>query len=245
MARPRKVLNFEPVLRWGVSDFQRTSEYPKSYSGILANIAGLNKHQHAAAVAAAWKWEFLRRTDAYRTYWQKYRFAYSAEKYEDYWHPVWRIRGLLPDPRKSYARVHPHGLYEELLPPPASVRSYNIDSSKSLQPQLDAIMDNIIREQKAVELIKQKCGVIYSSLSEKASKTSKQRFLKFLRALDAKEANASYALLDEVINRQAVGRAYQGHATYNQAVKLQMNITGLSGIDMSRVRPALLPRTFR
>lgn len=241
----RKEVDFTRATRWGIPDFSDPSSYPRTYIDIIPETEGLDAHDRDDAAAAAWKWEFLRRCKGYRRYYHFYVGLYDDATYEDYWHPVFRIRGTLPDPRKTYLEVPLHGLYEKCLPIP-TVLSFNIDIAKSAREQVERLHDQIVRLQTSYEWIeRQFAGRFECAAASRETITSKNRYVPFLRALDGRAVNATGAEIDRVLNNQVEGRPYQGKRNYEQAVKLQCSITGMTSPDVVPEGPCLLPCTFR
>ena len=245
MARPTRPLNLEPVQTWGIYDFRDRDAYPRTYKDIVQTDPALSVAHNTMYIEAAWKWEFLRRTKAYRQYWELHSFRNHDEEFEDFWHPSLRIRGELPNPASTFSEIPPHGLFEASLPIP-TLRSYTIDHSRSIPPQLEAIKSEIESLQNTISTLNLESHQILSPFAQpRQTKTSKIRYVPFLRALDAREVGASYSVIDQVINKQDVGRSNQGLVTYKQALNFQKTIAMLESLEEINSEPELLPLSYR
>ena len=87
--------------KWGIPDFEDVSAYPETYDAlILQHFEGIIKQGMVSKEQIeswAWWWEFLRRTQAYRGYWEQHK-----NKARMHFHSDFDFEGELPDPRKRF-----------------------------------------------------------------------------------------------------------------------------------------------
>ncbi len=239
----KKGLDFSVCKIWGIPYFNDKASYPVNLESLV--LKHFREYLDVGFCTLgqiedwAWRWEFLRRTPAYRSYWEKYKkYGYH------YYHPDFNFQGILPDPRKKFyedipsefyrlfrnkkSRFH---LFDELTAPKNGLLTLRVDLKLPLQKQFDLLKEEAQRKQK-IHL--KRIGISQKSLNTRIY--SKEKWHKILRALDAREAGATFEEIGKIKKGQA-GLASEGRKLFLSAQENQRLITNLKNIDSTKGHP--------
>lgn len=235
---------------WGIPRYTNQNEYPRSFDALIREhwqdlIDGhfCSKKQ---ITDWAWRWEFLRRTQAYRHYWKKYKVQ-SARN--DYYHPDFDFYGTLPDPRTRWTYEVPRVVSFRHLDNEDGVEAFAIDLKKPLKRQIDWVLEDAKLKQKQFFRVRSKIkrGKLktFSQDLIKKYNADRNKWHKFLRAIDAKAANASNEDIARVVgiySEEKEQSEISSHASQflKSAYSHQQLIADLDSLEKATRAPVLI-----